>query len=331
MNDRIKKILIGFSILFFVPVASNEYVVVFFVLGAFFYGVWRIFKYLYMKWYFNSAGFLEKKSSVQTAIDEYNEIADYLSTLPGTNDFGATTKQFNHSHLAKFENTSVFNMNREKNKKTINSRHVHQASLQIVRRASEEPIKYLTKYFNINADEDTLTQLEEVGENLSRFNNAKFNLDTRLRRIMNDINPPKIIKKFYPKELTKQLHFNIPKIKVSYPEYVFEYVSSGGNSSQRTTITLDQDTIDATVEYLDSKIKYKKSAKAQRALMTQKFRKYIKERDHYTCQICGASTKEQDLLLLEVDHIIPVSKGGLSIEENLQTLCWKCNRTKSNK
>ena len=36
-------------------------------------------------------------------------------------------------------------------------------------------------------------------------------------------------------------------------------------------------------------------------------------------------------LLLEIDHIIPVSKGGLTEESNLQTLCWKCNRSKSDK
>ncbi|RAE55164.1 HNH endonuclease, partial [Burkholderia multivorans] len=36
-------------------------------------------------------------------------------------------------------------------------------------------------------------------------------------------------------------------------------------------------------------------------------------------------------LLLEVDHIKPISKGGLSEIENLQTLCWRCNRSKSNK
>ena len=36
-------------------------------------------------------------------------------------------------------------------------------------------------------------------------------------------------------------------------------------------------------------------------------------------------------LLLEVDHIIPISKGGKTEPDNLQTLCWKCNRTKSNK
>ena len=32
-----------------------------------------------------------------------------------------------------------------------------------------------------------------------------------------------------------------------------------------------------------------------------------------------------------LDHIIPVSKGGCTVEDNLQTLCWKCNRAKSNK
>ena len=85
------------------------------------------------------------------------------------------------------------------------------------------------------------------------------------------------------------------------------------------------------IEYMDEQVKYKNSAKAQRSLMTKKLREYIKCRDEYTCQSCGASTAQQDLLLLEVDHIIPVAKGGLSTEDNLQTLCWKCNRTKSDK
>lgn len=326
------EILILLAILWFVITIIIEHQLwLYAILIALFYLLIRVVRYIRMKMYFNSDKFKDKKATIQATIDEYNEIADYLATLPNNNDFGATSNQFQYANLAKYENTSKYKMKREKNKKTLNDKHVHQASLQIVRKASEEPIKYLTKYFNINADEETLTQLEEVGENLSRFNNAKANLDQRLSRVMEDFNPPKFIKKHYAKEFAKQLSFNVPEIEVSYPEYIFEYVSSGGNSSQRTTITLDQETIDATVEYINSKIKYKKSAKAQRALMTQKFRTYIKERDHYTCKICGASTKEQDLLLLEVDHIVPVSKGGLSTEENLQTLCWKCNRTKSNK
>jgi 5-methylcytosine-specific restriction endonuclease McrA len=43
---------------------------------------------------------------------------------------------------------------------------------------------------------------------------------------------------------------------------------------------------------------------------------------------CRVSLAAEPHLLLEVDHIMPVSKGGLSVPQNLQTLCWKCNRTK---
>ena len=55
----------------------------------------------------------------------------------------------------------------------------------------------------------------------------------------------------------------------------------------------------------------------------------IKERDGFRCVLCGHAPEA--LYELEVDHIVPVSKGGLSIENNLQTLCWRCNRTKSDK
>lgn len=65
--------------------------------------------------------------------------------------------------------------------------------------------------------------------------------------------------------------------------------------------------------------------------MTPKLRYEIKARDNNTCQICGLSTKDEPNLLLEIDHIIPLSKGGMTTEDNLQTLCWKCNRSKGSK
>lgn len=48
-------------------------------------------------------------------------------------------------------------------------------------------------------------------------------------------------------------------------------------------------------------------------------------RDKYKCSECGISKDESPL---EVDHIIPVSKGGLTELNNLQLLCKTCNRSK---
>jgi len=45
------------------------------------------------------------------------------------------------------------------------------------------------------------------------------------------------------------------------------------------------------------------------------------------CALCGASNKDT---VLDIDHIIPVSKGGKTVYENLQVLCAKCNRSKGN-
>ena len=51
----------------------------------------------------------------------------------------------------------------------------------------------------------------------------------------------------------------------------------------------------------------------------------VLERDNYTCRKCGRKASEGRL---EVDHIVPVSKGGTDELNNLQTLCFECNRGK---
>jgi 5-methylcytosine-specific restriction endonuclease McrA len=45
-------------------------------------------------------------------------------------------------------------------------------------------------------------------------------------------------------------------------------------------------------------------------------------RDDGRCRICRSARNP------EIDHIIPVSKGGVTEENNLQTLCRHCNRRK---
>ena len=52
-------------------------------------------------------------------------------------------------------------------------------------------------------------------------------------------------------------------------------------------------------------------------------------RDNCRCCVCGKSPATHPGIELEVDHIIPYSKGGETTLENLQTLCIQCNRGKS--
>lgn len=71
----------------------------------------------------------------------------------------------------------------------------------------------------------------------------------------------------------------------------------------------------------------KETRKKERTLLTLKLRFSILKRDNFRCVICGKSAKD---IKLEIDHIKPISKGGKTILTNLQTLCFNCNRGKSN-
>lgn len=62
-----------------------------------------------------------------------------------------------------------------------------------------------------------------------------------------------------------------------------------------------------------------------RKSLAKKTRFEIFKRDKFTCQYCGKSTPS---VILEIDHVIPVSKGGNDLEENLITSCFECNRGK---
>lgn len=67
-------------------------------------------------------------------------------------------------------------------------------------------------------------------------------------------------------------------------------------------------------------------AKATRTPIGKKLRVLIIERDGFKCRYCGKTARETKL---EVDHIMPVAKGGKTSLDNLETLCIDCNRGKS--
>ncbi len=57
-------------------------------------------------------------------------------------------------------------------------------------------------------------------------------------------------------------------------------------------------------------------------------RRTVLARDMHTCQYCGAQPSKHELT---VDHVIPRSRGGTTIWENVVTACAPCNRRKGNR
>ncbi len=64
----------------------------------------------------------------------------------------------------------------------------------------------------------------------------------------------------------------------------------------------------------------------ERIPLTKKQRFNVFKRDAFACQYCGATPPS---VVLEVDHIHPVSLGGKNSIDNLITACFDCNRGKS--
>jgi hypothetical protein len=64
-------------------------------------------------------------------------------------------------------------------------------------------------------------------------------------------------------------------------------------------------------------------APAERERISAAVRRAVWVRDQGKCVSCGSRER------LEYDHIIPVAQGGGNTERNIELLCEKCNRTKS--
>jgi hypothetical protein len=66
------------------------------------------------------------------------------------------------------------------------------------------------------------------------------------------------------------------------------------------------------------------SSFSQSRYISETTKKIVFSRDGGICNCCGSSFD------LEYDHITPFSCGGSSVVSNIQLLCLKCNRSKSN-
>ena len=200
--------------------------------------------------------------------------------------------------------------------------------------AERDPIEYIVKCFYPNKSryKEQIQNLKILMEELETLNEAKVIIDNYKKDYDEYIqNVPEFVMEKDEDGFYSRLGLTIIDEAVLNVEYKFTYTSNGGLVQRSFTVPMNEETITELINRLESKLSLEALAKEQRALVTSKLRAYIKERDNYTCCNCGNSIYNEPNLLLEIDHINPISNGGLTTEDNLQTLCWKCNRIKGAK
>lgn len=291
-----------------------------------FYGVYWILEIFY----FNGKRFNTLKNQLNENTIKFNELNEHIESLKkginyASSDYGEA--EYSDNSALKYKRPYLSQIHN-------NTGNEYFCSLSVCKNAQMQPFKYLCKYFNIPIDEDSLNVFEAMLNDFSAAEEGKQILLQEREDIKNNYSRfiPFYIRWFGMKHFFERLGYTTVDVTDShFPRYHFKYISAGGNSSMTCDIVLDIDNLERFVAFLFSQVEYRKTIKYQRALMTAQLRTAIKERDNYTCQICGASVSQEPNLLLEIDHIIPVSKNGKTTRENLQTLCWRCNRQKGNK
>lgn len=209
-----------------------------------------------------------------------------------------------------------------------------EVSATVFASAENNPLDYIVKYFypNKSVYPEQIQKLQLLVEELETLREAKQIIENYKKDYQQYITSvPSFIMENDEDGFYSRLGFANVSESVLTVEYKFSYTSGGGMAQRSFSIPMTEETIVELINLLQSKLTMTAFAKEQRALMTSKLRQHIKERDNYTCKYCENSVFKEPNLLLEIDHIIPVAQGGITVENNLQTLCWKCNRQKGSK
>lgn len=293
-------------------------------------------------------GDIEKIVGENRRILEYYQSADFQKVKESCETLMSTQREFNEYITQKAESISQLFGKRVTRGETVNedeyayirpykktiSPFVAEVSAAVFASAENNPLEYVVKYFYPNNARypEQIQKLQLLVEELETLKEAKQiieNYKAEYQQYLGDV--PDYVMKEDEAGFYERLGFANIDERVLEVEYRFAYTSGGGKVGRSFPFPMTEENIVEVIELLESKLTSKAFAQEQRALMTKKLRDHIKERDNFTCCNCGNSTHVEPNLLLEIDHIIPVAKGGYTEEKNLQTLCWKCNRAKSDK
>lgn len=278
--------------------------------------------------YYNSDEFLKVKKACETLMNSQREFNEYITEKVNAISHLFGTKIIRNETINEDEYKYV-----RPYKKTI-SPFTAEVSATIFASAENHPLDYVIKNFYSNKElyPEQIQKLHQLIGELETLKDAKQIIDNYKIEYQKYLgNVPEYVMINDEEGFYSRLGFARIDENVLNVEYKFSYTSGGGMAKRTFSVPMTEETIVDLIKALEGKLSAHSFSKEQRALMTSKLREYIKKRDNYTCCNCGNSIYAEPNLLLEIDHIIPISKGGCTTENNLQTLCWKCNRAKSAK
>jgi len=108
-------------------------------------------------------------------------------------------------------------------------------------------------------------------------------------------------------------------------EKFIEYINNDENIVSKNEEKKNADLVQ-TIEFTGNNAEFKSKTSRETNL---RLRFKVLQRDNFKCCACGASPAKDPNVNLHIDHIIPWSKGGETVFDNLQTLCQNCNLGKS--
>ena len=158
---------IGYSIVFLFVFTALVYILIF------------SFEYFYYK----SEKFLAIKNSIEANTLKCNELNAHIEELKQVSivrkavDFG----------IADYYDNSKYNYQRKELEKIDSNLNVYNCSLSVCKGAQERPFKYLCKYFNVKADEDTLSDIENAFNDFSAAEQGKSLLKKERTDIVDSI------------------------------------------------------------------------------------------------------------------------------------------------
>lgn len=291
---------------------------------------------------------IEKVVSTNQRILDYYKSPDFLKIKETCEVLMSSQREFNEYITEKVQSISQLFGTRVVRNETINDDEYNyirpyrktitpftaEVSATVFASAENNPLEYIVKNFypNKKVYPEQIQKLYHLVEELETLRDAKQiieNYKIEYQKYLGDV--PDFIMENDETGFYSRLGFANVDESVLTIEYKFSYTSGGGMAQRSFTVPMTEETIVELIRMLESKLTASTFAKEQRNLMTKKLREFIKNRDNFTCCNCGNSTHTEPNLLLEIDHIVPVAKGGCTVEDNLQTLCWKCNRSKSDK